>query len=125
MRVHLRRATVPLTMRARAQDRVKAGVVALLARVAALLDADSIHALLLRLAAGLSTQSDVLQCALGAAVGQVIVAASLTDAQRREFVSRLLERVRPTQPCTVCAVHLLPTRHSLARSGVRAARHSA
>jgi hypothetical protein len=75
-------------------------VVALLARVAALLsaDADSMHALLLRLAAALSTQSDVLQCALGAAVGQVIVAASVTDDQRREFVSRLLERVRARAP---------------------------
>ena len=52
------------------------------------------HALLLRLAAGLSTPSETVQLALGAALPRVLSAASVTQEQRHEFVTRLLERVR-------------------------------
>ena len=76
------------------QDRIKAGVIGLLAALAGQLSADNHQALLSRLIAWLSAPSDVVQQALGAALPSVIAAAAVSEAQRREIVSALLERVR-------------------------------
>jgi len=76
------------------QDRVKAGVVGLLAALSGHLSADGTQALLSRLTAWLSAQSDLIQCALGDALPSVVTAATVSVAQRREIVSTLLERVR-------------------------------
>jgi hypothetical protein len=76
------------------QDRVKAGVIGLLAALSGQLSADNLQALLSRLTAWLSAPSDVVQQALGAALPGVIAAAAVSEAQRREIVSALLQRVR-------------------------------
>lgn len=77
-----------------AQDRVKAGVVPLLEGLSTHLSPENRHALLERLAAGLSTYSELLYCAISAALPCVMDAAALTDAQRQSLVAGLLERVR-------------------------------
>ena len=76
------------------QDRVKAGVIGLLAVLSAHLSAENLQALLSRLNAWLSAPSELIQRALGAALPGVIAVAAVSDAQRREIVSALLERVR-------------------------------
>ena len=85
---------------------------ALLAGVVEHLTTDSKDALLMRFTAGLSSHSELLQSALGAALPRVITAAALTDAQRRELVAGLLERVCGCR-CARCRrvpTHLTRTR---------------
>ena len=57
-------------------------------------DADSMHALLVRFAAGLATPSPSYMSALGAALPPLLSTPCLSDAQRQEFVARMVERVR-------------------------------
>jgi hypothetical protein len=97
------------------QDRAKAGVVALLGGLATHLsaDSDSTQALLVRLTAALSADSALVQSALGAALPLVMSAAALSDADRREFVSRLLKRVRTAMSASLRIAHAALTgRHA-------------
>lgn len=76
------------------QDRVKAGVIGLLGALSSQLSAENLQALLSRSIAWLSSPSDLIQQALGAALPGVIAAAAASDEQRREIVGSLLQRVR-------------------------------
>ncbi len=85
---------------------MKAGIVAVLAGLSARLPAESNELLVSRLSAGLSAQSELLHHALGAALARVVAAAAMPDAQNREFVSQLLERVRALRcPAAAASTH--------------------
>ena len=88
------------------QDRIKAGVIGLLAVLAGQLSADNLQALVSRLTAWLSAPSDLVQQALGAALPSVLAAAAVSEAQRREIVSALLERVRSRMQRLLCVLGL-------------------